>query len=175
MCAITTGVLELCPWAIINVYFCIMFMICVLNNILCISFQICALLVKPNFHVYEYWNSVARRISGPSCHACLTVASCATSRYNCMGHSSCLWFQPVIPVELLDTRWRKINGKLRQTPLMTKNIVEDLDRLRHRLISYYWYFWKSLSQGEGDFSTPPPAQAKANSGVLSVQNDQLAK
>jgi hypothetical protein len=53
-------------------------------------------------------------------------------------------FQPVIPVELLDTRWRKINGKLRQPgrvrwsdPLMTKTSWEDLDRLRHRLISYY--------------------------------------
>jgi hypothetical protein len=45
-------------------------------------------------------------------------------------------FQPVIPVELLDTRWRKINGKLCQPgrvrwsdPLMTKTSWEDLDRL----------------------------------------------
>lgn len=67
---------------------------------------------------------------------------------------------PVVPVELLDTRWRKINGDLRHQgrvrwsdPLMTETSWEDLDWLRHRFPNTETWGQVS-SQGGGDVSAP---------------------
>jgi hypothetical protein len=69
---------------------------------------------------------------------------------------------PVVPVELLETRWRKIQGELRQQgrvkwsdPLMTETSWEDLDWLRHRFPNTESWGQDS-SQGGGDVSAPPP-------------------
>lgn len=75
---------------------------------------------------------------------------------------------PVIPVELLETRWRKFNGELRQQgrvrwsdPLMTETTWEDMDWLRHRFPNTEPW-GQGSSQGGGDVSSPttttPPTQ-----------------
>lgn len=72
---------------------------------------------------------------------------------------------PVVPVELVDTRWRKVNGELRQQgrvrwsdPLMTESTWEDLDWLRHRFPNTEPW-GQGSSQGGGDVSAPATAPA----------------
>lgn len=89
---------------------------------------------------------------------------------------------PVIPVELLDTRWRKINGELRHQgrvrwsdPLMTETSWEDLDWLRHRFPNTET--WGQVStQGGGDVRAPPSAsRAPHNQGTSQGQERRIER